>query len=46
MWIKIIFNIEIKILVKCISDVTKDVGLVARIPKHFSLHFSDFSTNF
>ena len=25
-------------------DVTKVVGLVARIPKHFSLQFSDFST--
>jgi hypothetical protein len=25
-------------------DVTKVVGIVARIPKHFSLHFSDFST--
>jgi hypothetical protein len=24
--------------------VTKVVDLVARIPKHFSLHFSDFST--
>jgi hypothetical protein len=27
-------------------DVTKLVGLVATIPKHFSLHFYDFSTNF
>ena len=27
-------------------DVTKLVELVARIPKHFSLHFLDFSTNF
>ena len=26
-------------------DVTKVVDLVARIPKHLSLHFSDFSTN-
>ena len=25
-------------------DVTKVVGLDIRIPKHFSLHFSDFST--
>ena len=25
-------------------DVTKVVGLVARIPKHFSLNFYDFST--
>ena len=25
-------------------DVTKVVGLVARIPKHFSLHFYDFFT--
>ena len=27
-------------------DVTKLVELVARIPKHFSFHFYDFSTNF
>ena len=27
-------------------DVTKLVELVSRIPKHFSLHFVDFSTNF
>ena len=27
-------------------DVTKLVELVSRIPKHFSLHFSEFSTNF
>ena len=27
-------------------DVTKILELVARIPKHFSSHFSDFSTNF
>ena len=25
-------------------DVTKVVGLVSRIPKHFSLHFSVFYT--
>ena len=25
-------------------DVTKVVGFDIRIPKHFSLHFSDFST--
>ena len=25
-------------------DVTKVIGIVARIPKHFSLHFYDFST--
>jgi len=27
-------------------NVTKLVVLVARIPKHFDLHFYDFSTNF
>ena len=44
MLIKIIFNIEIKLLVKCKSYVTKVVGFDLRIPKNFSLHFSDFST--
>ena len=27
-------------------DVIKILEIVARIPKHFSLHFLDFSTNF
>ena len=44
MWIKLIFNIEIKLLVKCKSYVTKVVGFDLRISKKFSLHFSDFST--
>ena len=43
MWIKLIFNLEIKLLVKSKSDVTKVVGFDLRIPKHFSLHFYDFS---
>ena len=44
MLIKIIFNIEIKLLVKCKSYVTKVVGFDLRIPKHFSFHFYDLST--
>ena len=46
MWIKIIFNIEIKLLVKCKIYVTKVVDLGSRIIEQLSLYFYDFSTIF